>query len=125
MKKILLSLLTVMLVASTLPLAAQRVDQPRVVRLEGWVVDEQNAKQHANVESKDAVIKAQEEGVPLIFFTTTSEVYELTDQEKALDHVGQKWVILGQLDPEGKLTVGSYIDMSKRKAKGKMPPPTQ
>jgi hypothetical protein len=125
MKKILLSLLAVMIVALMLPLAAQPGDTPKLVRLEGWVVDERNAKQHANAESKDAVIKAQEEGAVLVFFTAKSEAYEIIDQEKALDHVGQKWVILGQLNPDGKLNIGSYIDMAKRKAKGKIPPPTQ
>jgi ABC-type phosphate/phosphonate transport system substrate-binding protein len=124
-KKILLSLVAVMLVALALPLMAQTADKPRLVRLEGWVVDEAAAKQHANAESKDAVIEAQANGAALVFFTTKSEVYELTDQEKALENVGQKWVILGQLDPDGKLHVGSYIDMSKRKAKGMMPPPTE
>ncbi len=124
-KKILLSLVAVMLVALASPLMAQTADKPKLVRLEGWVVDEAAAEQHANAESKDAVIKAQAEGALLVFITTKGDEYEIGDQEKALDHVGQKWVIIGQLDPDGKLHIGSYIDMSKRKAKGKTPPPTE
>lgn len=124
-KKILLSVIAVMLVVLASPLMAQPADKPKLVRLEGWVVDAAAAKEHANAESKDAVLEAQANGAMLVFFTTKNEEYEISDQEKALDHVGQKWVILGQLDPDGKLHVGSYIDMSKRKAKGKMPPPTE
>jgi hypothetical protein len=122
-KKILLSLVAVMIVALVSPLMAQTADKPRLVRLEGWVVDEAQAEQHANAESKDAVIEAQANGAMLVFYTTKGDVHSLTDQEKALDHVGQKWVILGQLDPDGALRVGSYIDISKRKAKGKVAPP--
>jgi hypothetical protein len=122
-KKILLSLVAVMLVALASPLMAQDTERPRLVRLEGWVVDEAQPKEHANAESKDAVLEAQTNGVLLVFYSTKGDVHPLTDQEKALDHVGQKWVILGQLDPDGTLRVGSYIDMSKRKAKGKTPPP--
>jgi hypothetical protein len=123
--KILSFLVVALLVMAVLPALAQVTDKPRLVRLEGWVVDEPAAKQHANVESKDAVLEAQANGAPLVFYTVKGETYSLTDQEKALEHVGQKWVILGKLDPDGNLTVGSFIDMAKRKAKGKMPAPTE
>jgi hypothetical protein len=81
----------------------------RLVRISGWIVDEESGEAHANAESKDAILAKQEEGAVLVFFTTKGDIYGLTDQETAWAHVGQKWDALGKLDADGNLTVGKFM----------------
>jgi hypothetical protein len=116
-KKLILTFALGLIVALTLPVMAQ--NRARLIRLEGWVVDEPSGAKHANAASKDAVIKAQEEGAMLVFLSSKGDIYEITGQEAALERVGQNWIILGKLDEDGNLTIGSYIDPAKRKG----PPP--
>jgi hypothetical protein len=85
----------------------------RLVRLSGWVVDEEAGADHANEASKATVLAKAEEGVPLAFYTTKGDLYKLRDQEKALEHVGEQWDVIGSLDDEGNLSVGSYIKPRK------------
>ena len=81
----------------------------RLVRVNGWIVDEEAGEKHANAESKDAILAKQEEGAVLVFLTSDGQVYSLTDQETAWAHVGEKWDALGKLDADGNLTVGKFM----------------
>ena len=122
MKKLILTIALSLIVALAMPALAQDLSKAgaaKLIRLEGWVVDESSGAKHANADSKEAVLKSQEEGSLLVFASSKGDIYELNEQEAALERVGQNWIILGKLDPDGKLTIGSYIDPSKRKG----PPP--
>jgi len=116
-KKLIVTFVIGLLLALTMPALAQ--DVAKLVRLEGWVVDEPSGAKHANIDSKDAVLEAREKGALLVFVSKAGDIYDLNEQEAALEHVGQNWIVLGKIDPNGKLTIGSYIDPSKRKG----PPP--
>jgi hypothetical protein len=119
-KKLILTLALGLLLALTMPVMAQELAKvSKLVRLEGWVVDEPAGAKHANLDSKAAVLEAHENGATLVFVSKAGDIYDMDEQETALEHVGQNWIILGKLDPNGKLKVGSYIDPSKRKG----PPP--
>jgi hypothetical protein len=95
------------------PVMAQELS--RLKRLEGWIVDEPSGAKHANAESKEAVIEAHANGALLVFVSKQGDIYEIVGQEAALENVGRNWIVLGVVDPEGKLTIGSFIDPSKRK----------
>ena len=81
----------------------------RLVRVAGWIVDEESGEAHANAESKDAILAKQEEGAVLVFFTSSGETYSLTDQETAWANVGQKWDAMGKLDADKNLTVAKFM----------------
>jgi len=106
-----------LLLVLAMPVIAQEFAMLK--RLEGWIVDEPSGAKHANADSKDAVIEAVENGALLVFVSRQGDIYDLAEQEEALEHVGQNWIVLGKISKEGKLTIGSYIDPSKRKG----PPP--
>jgi hypothetical protein len=103
-----------LLVVLSVPSVAQ--EYMTVKRLEGWIVDEPSGAKHANADSKEAVIEAYENGSLLVFVSKKGDIYELTEQEAALENVGQNWIVIGKLDKDGKLTIGSFIDPSKRKS---------
>lgn len=111
-KSVLLALTAGLVFLVALPAVAE--EPPRIVRLQGWIVDEESGEKHANTESKDLVLQKQEEGVPLVFMTNKGAIHALADQEKALEKVGSEWVIIGRLDPDGTLTVGSFIPPKKK-----------
>jgi hypothetical protein len=115
--KLILTFALGLIVVLTIPAVAQETTMLK--RLEGWIVDEPSGAKHANADSKEAVIEAHAKGALLVFVSKQGDIYELTEQEAALENVGQNWIVIGKIDPEGKLTIGSYIDPSKRKG----PPP--
>jgi hypothetical protein len=86
----------------------------RIVRLSGWVVDEDAGADHANAASKDAVIAKVEEGVALVFYTDKGEAYPIVDQETALTKIGEPWDVIGSLDEDENLNIGSYIKPKKK-----------
>ena len=74
MKRLMCTALVLGLLAAALMLPVLAADEPkRLVRLSGWVVDEDGGAKHANVESKEVVLAKVEEGVMLVFFTTKRE----------------------------------------------------
>ena len=88
----------------------------RIVRLSGWVVDEESGDKHANETSKDAILAKVEEGATLIFYTDKGEAYPIIDQEKALTKIGEPWDVIGALDEDENLNIGSYIKPKKKDA---------
>jgi hypothetical protein len=111
MKKlvILACALGVLATLAIVPAFAQDAPQ-RIVRLSGWIVDEKTGADHANAESKAAVLAKATEGEALVFYTTEGETYPLVNQEKALAKVGQRWDVIGSVDSDGNLKVGTYIE---------------
>jgi len=86
----------------------------RVIRLTGWIVDEDSGADHANAESKEAVLAKAADGEALVFYASTGETYMITNQEKALLKVGEQWDVFGMLDEDGNLSVGSYAKPKKK-----------
>lgn len=107
-----LKFLIIAIVAATLALPA--VADPRnpgkIVRLKGWVVDDHCGRAATNAEAAAQVHKCHEAGWPLIFWAGEGKFYPIVDQEAALERVGREWSILGSLDNDGKLQIGSWID---------------
>jgi hypothetical protein len=93
------------------PVVAETAAKPRLVRLEGWVVDEWCAKNNAEPEKSDCVLACQKKGAALVFYTPDDhKLYALTDQKAALEHVGHKVKVIGTVDAAGALNVGSWIE---------------
>jgi hypothetical protein len=107
-------------IAAASPAPAQSQPQ-RVVRLSGWVVDEHSGAKHANAESKEAVLAKATKGVALVLHTTKGETYPLFNQEEALEKVGQRWDVIGAINADGVLKVGTYFEPRPPKA----PPQTE
>ncbi len=85
----------------------------RLVRVEGYVVDSWCGKANANDQGADCVVECNKKGADLVFYTSKGKIYDLADQKDALGHIGQKMVILGTVDSEGSLKVGSWKPATK------------
>lgn len=100
-----------LVLAGATPLFAETVRAPKLVRLEGWVVDSWCGKDNANVDKADCVYACQKKGATLVFYTPSDKkTYEMADQEAALEHVGRKMKVIGSLNDAGSLVVGSWIE---------------
>jgi hypothetical protein len=115
-KKLLFSVTVVLLVAAGLN-AQEAKSKVSLKRLEGWIVDAKKGKEHANAESKAAVLENHEKGSPLVFVTEGGEVYRLDDRDQAmaLEKVGEKVAILGTRGEDGYLKIGSFMRPKKKK----------
>ena len=113
MKKSLVLCLALCLLAVAVVSPALARSPKRVARLSGWVVDEQGGAEHANAASKDLVLAKVEEGIPLVFYTDKGEVFPIADQKGALAKVGEPWDVIGMIDGEGLLSIGSFIKPKK------------
>lgn len=107
--------LCLLAVAAAGPVLAAKNYQ-HIMRLSGWVVDEESGAKHANEASKDAVLAKVEDGATLVFYTDKGDVYTIVDQEKAIEKVGEPWEVIGALDDDNNLNVGSYIKPRKKEA---------
>jgi hypothetical protein len=109
MKKslVLCLVLSLLAVAVVSPVLAKT--PKRVARLSGWVVDEEGGAERANAASKDLVLAKAEEGIPLVFYTDKGEAYPIADQKAALSKVGEPWDVIGMIDGDGLLAIGSFI----------------
>ena len=106
MRKILVgSIAALMLLGIALPTLAAPA---RLVRLDGWVVDQWCGKKNANGDGAGCVIECHEKGAPLVFASDDGKTYTIVDQDGALDQVGVHVKIFGTIDSEGNLSVGSY-----------------
>ena len=115
-KTIVLCLALCMLAAAAAGPVLAANNYQRIVRLSGWVVDEEAGSDHANATSKDAILAKVEEGAALVFYTDKGEAYLIVDQEKAVAKVGEPWEVIGALDEDENLNVGSYIKPRKEEA---------
>ena len=116
MRKTAVVLAAALLLAAVIPALAQRpASPPTLVRLEGWVVDQPGGRKHANAESKDLILEAHERGAPLVLVGNDNKIYDLVDQEKALEQVGHKVKIFGRRDGNNRIDVGSYAKVEDEK----------
>lgn len=79
-----------------------------LVRLKGWVVDEEGGAEHANAASLDLVKAAHDAGKTLVFVTNDRKVYTISNPDRAIEHAGKEVTIIGKLDGE-ELTIGSAL----------------
>ncbi|HKQ61979.1 MAG TPA: hypothetical protein VJS92_11865 [Candidatus Polarisedimenticolaceae bacterium] len=110
---------SILALAACLALAgatAVQAEGGRLVRMEGWVVDEWCNKANANAEGKSCVLDCHGKGAALVFFSD-GKVYHMSeqDQTKALDQVGKKVAVVGSLGDDGVLKVGSFGEPKKPK----------
>ncbi len=80
-----------------------------LVRLEGWIVDSYCKAKNANAEAAEDTLACHKKGARLIFIATGGTTYELEDQERALQHIGQKVRVFGTVDKDRNLKIGNYI----------------
>lgn len=65
----------------------------------GWITDANCGAKGANAEHKDCAIKCHKKGQALVLYDTDSEeMYQLSDQEMAMDNLGYPVVVKGELD---------------------------
>ena len=101
----------VLLLAGLVPALAQS----RVVRLEGWVVDEKCGKSNANEEGAGCVKDCHEEGSPLVFYAPDEDrIYPMDKQEESLRFVGKRVQVFGVVTEEGELRVGQFVELDKK-----------
>ena len=80
-----------------------------LVRLEGWIVDSYCKAKNANAEAAEDTLACHKKGARLILIATGGTTYELEDQERALQHIGQKVRVFGTVDKDRNLKIGNYI----------------
>lgn len=105
-----LFIISIVAVTLALPAVADPRNPGKIVRLKGWVVDDHCGRAATNVEAAPQVGKCYEAGWPLIFWAGEGKFYPIVDQEAALERVGREWSVLGSLDDDGNLRIGSWID---------------
>jgi len=103
--------IALLLVASVLPVLATDPAPPRLIRVEGWIVDEFCGAKNANADSKACIVECQKKGSALVFVDDEGTVYKMDKQEEALGHIGHRVRIFGKVDREHTLTVGQFVDL--------------
>lgn len=94
------------LVVALTPLTAQAGDS-----WTGWITDEGCGAKGANAEHKACARKCHKDGKALVFYNNADEeLYKLSDQELAADHLGHEVTVHGELEGDT-ITVAS-IEMS-------------
>ncbi len=88
-----------------LALPALAGDHGKDVELAGWITDEWCGAKNANEEGAGCAKACAKKGAQLVLFSE-GEIYHLSDQKTALEHVGHKVVVKGTLS-EDKIEVVS------------------
>ena len=114
-----LTVLTLMLCLLLANVALAQHGPPRLIRAEGYVVDEVTLQESANAKSKKVVLKQHSQGAKLVFCTDEGVIYQLIDQTAALERVGRKYAVMGSLTPRKELTVNRWQELPKEKKKKK------
>lgn len=86
----------------------------RMVNIEGWVVDEYCGAKNANADGADCVRECHKKGSELVFATDEGDVYKMDKQSEALEHVGEKIRIMGSIDEEDFLRVGTFLRLKPK-----------
>jgi len=81
----------------------------QVVRMEGWIVDSFCGRKNANAEGAACVLECIEKGAEMVFIDMKGSQFQLSDQEKGLEVIGQQVKLFGTLDKERVLTIGKFI----------------
>jgi len=88
-----------------------------LVRLEGWIVDSYCGAKNAHAEATEDTLACHKKGAKLRFVSKDGIIYDIADQERALEHVGRKVRLFGTVDDSRNLKVGNYIGADKKDGK--------
>jgi hypothetical protein len=112
-----MKILTVLLLGLCLLMGSLVIAQfpSRLIREEGFVVDEVTLQESANPKSKRIVLDHHRDGAKLVFCTTAGKIYHLADQAGAVEKVGQKYAIVASYRIGEGLTVSSWQEPQKKK----------
>ena len=91
-------------VAMALPVLAG--NSGKEVKLAGWITDEWCGKNNANKDGADCAKACAKKGAELVLFSD-GNIYKLSDQKSALEHVGHKVVVQGVMKDEETVEVRS------------------
>ena len=86
--------------------AAMAGDSGKEVKLAGWITDEWCGKNNANKDGADCAKACAKKGAQLVLFSD-GNIYKLSDQKSALEHVGHKVVVQGVMKDEETVEVRS------------------
>ena len=89
-----------------LALPALAGDSGKEVKLAGWITDEWCGKNNANKDGAACAKACAKKGAELVLFSE-GNIYKLTDQENALEHVGHKVIVKGVMKDENTVEVSS------------------
>lgn len=81
----------------------------KIVRLEGWVVDEYCGAKNAKADGKQCILECHKKGSALVFASNDGDVYKMNKQKEALEFVGEEIRIFGTVDENDYLRVGSFV----------------
>jgi len=88
----------------------------KIVRLQGWVVDEHCGATAASADKKDQILKDHEDGSPLVFAADDGTLYTLDKQDAAVDFVGRHVLVFGAIDESHNLRVGQFAEIKTKPA---------
>lgn len=101
-------------VALVVGLAAAQAPSKKLVRIEGWVVDEWCGKDNAKADGKGCTLECHKKGAALVFYNNENgDLYRLDKQDEAEKFVGREVGVFGTLDGEGNLAVGQFFESKK------------
>lgn len=92
-------------VAAGLPALAGE-GEGQEVELTGWITDEWCGARNANADGADCARNCAKKGAALALYSD-GELYQISDKDLALEHVGYKVKVKGTLGEENVLTVTS------------------
>jgi hypothetical protein len=87
----------------------QIVTAGTLVRVEGWIVDSHCGAKNASEDRAEVTLACHKGGSKLILLAKDGTTYDITDQERAVEHVGQLISVFGTVSKTRELTVGKYI----------------
>jgi len=113
MKRILICFVLVLV---AFPAAAHK---GMLVRLQGWIVDSRCGAKNAHEDRAEDTLACHKDGAKLIFLAKDGKTYDILDQERAVEHIGQEVNVFGTVDGAMMLTVGRYIGREKKEQEDK------
>ena len=94
-----------------------------LVRLQGWIVDSHCGAKNAHEGGTEDTLACAKKGAKLILDARDGTTYDIKDQARAAEHIGQEINVFGTVDGTRKLTVNRYIGREKKKeSKGTFAP---
>jgi hypothetical protein len=86
-----------------------------LMRLQGWIVDSRCGAKNAREDRAEDTLACYKDGAKLVFLAKDGKIYDIADQERAVEHIGQQVSVFGTVDGAMMLTVGRYIGREKKK----------
>ena len=86
-----------------------------LVRLKGWIVDSRCGAKNAAADRAEDTLACHKAGAKLVFLASDGTTYDIDDQERAAEHVGQEIGIFGTVSGTRNLKVGRYTGREDKK----------